>query len=92
MNLETRIARLEKVATARRDDDPRDGVTTLVMMFLTIGGLRPDDPADTIAGRYAERLNEMGLDPEPDDETRIAHIRAWYLRGVASAGWRPDTP
>jgi hypothetical protein len=92
MNLHQRIESLERHAAQSRRDDPRDGAVTVVMMYLTIGGLMPHDPADTIAARYGAVLKQMGLDPEPDDEARIEHIRMWYLRGVASVGWRLDSP
>ena len=91
MNIQSRIAKLEKTSAGRFHYDRRGLLMTSLMMHLTIGGLSLRDPADTIAARYADGLKETALDPEPEDGARIDHIRIWYLRGVASAGWRLDS-
>lgn len=92
MSVEKRIERLEfAAAKVKKTPSRRQWLAMIVMMDLTIGGLRPNEPTDSIASRYMAQIAKSGLEPAPEDQELIVAIRAWYQRGVANAGWRQDT-
>ena len=89
-----RIERLERSLQPRgpnREAVLRGTVDYLVMMDLSVGGLRPDDPDDTIAARWHRHLQAMGLHDDGTSAERIAGIYEWYSEGVES-DWVDRSP
>ncbi len=94
MNLRRRIERLERSLRPSGPDREavlRRTVDYLVMMDLSVSGLRPDDPDDTIATRWHWRVKAMGLHDDGTSAERIAGIHEWYSEGVAS-DWVDRSP
>jgi hypothetical protein len=89
MNANNRLTQLEATFGKPKRDE-RDEHARLVMMELTIGGLRPDDPSDNIESRYRDRINHAGLPPCDRDTARIDVIRTWYRDNAGAVGWRTE--
>lgn len=91
--LARRLRRLEHI---RRLDEPvidwAAAIEVAAMMELTIGGLSPDDPADTLDARWHRAgAHDHSIEPR-DSEAALRRLAAWYDAEAVVAGWRCRTP